>query len=74
MAIEPDDIHPERARLETLIAIKTKQVARAAEKKRAAERDMDAALDGLEAARAEHDAWVKANPDQQRSIFEVLAA
>jgi hypothetical protein len=74
MTIEPDDIHPERARLETLIAIKTKQVARAAEKKRAAERELDEMLDGLTDAQAEHDAWVKANPDQQRSIFEVLAA
>lgn len=68
------DIHPERDRLETLIAIKTKQVARAAAKKRAAERELSEMLDGLEAAEAEHAAWLKANPQAQMSIFEVLAA
>ena len=67
------DIHPELQRLETLIAIKTKQVARAAEKRRAAERDMEAALDGLEDAKAQHASWLKANPQAQISIFEVIA-
>lgn len=72
--VDPDAMHPEQARLETVIAIKTRQVARAAAKKRAAERELAAMLDGLEAAEAEHAAWLKANPQAQISIFEVLAA
>lgn len=74
MAIEAREPDPERERLETLIAITEKRITRAAEKKRAAERDLDEALDDRESAKAKLSAWIKANPEQQISIFEVLPA
>lgn len=69
MAIEPTPPHPERARLEALIAIVEKRVARAAEKRRAAEREMDDALDALEAKRVDLAVWVEANPEAQGELL-----
>lgn len=66
--------HPERERLETLIAITEKRITRAAVKKRAAERDMDEALDDREAAQLRLREWIKANPAPQMTIFEVIEA
>lgn len=73
MAIETPSSNPERERMETLIAILEKRVSRAAQKRRAADRDMEEALDDLEAAKTRLSAWVKANPDPQRTIFEAIA-
>jgi peptidoglycan hydrolase CwlO-like protein len=74
MTTEPQELHPERQRLETLIAITEKRITRAAVKKRAAERDMDEALDDREAAQARLAQWIKANPEAQMTIFEVISA
>ena len=65
---------PERERLETLIAITEKRITRAAVKKRAAERDMDEALDDREAAQLRLREWIKVNPAPQMTIFEVIEA
>ena len=68
------EAHPERQRLETLIAITEKRITRAAEKKRAAERDMNEALDDREATQLRLAQWIKANPEAQMTIFEVILA
>ena len=72
MAVEDHKPDPERERMETLIAILEKRVARAAQKRRSADRDMDEALDDLEAAKVRLSDWVKANPEPQRTIFEAI--
>lgn len=73
MAANQTAPHPELERMETLIAILEKRVSRAAQKRRAADRDMDEALDDLEAAKARLSDWIKANPEPQRTIFEAIA-
>ena len=73
MAAEMSKPNPERERMETLIAILEKRVARAAQKRRSADRDMEEALDDLEAAKTRLSEWVKANPEPQRTIFEAIA-
>ena len=73
MAADLTAPHPEMERMETLIAIMEKRVARAAQKRRSADRDMEEALDDLEAAKARLSDWAKANPEPQRTIFEAIA-
>lgn len=68
------ELNTERERMEALISIVEKRIARAAEKRRAADRDMNEALDDLEAAKARLAAWIEANPAPQITIFEALAA
>lgn len=69
MAIEPREPNPEREKIETLISIVEKRVARAAEKRRAADRDMDEALDDLEGAKGRLAQWIAANPDPQGELL-----
>lgn len=73
MVAERQKPGPELERMETLVAILEKRVARAAQKRRSADRDMEEALDDLEAAKARLSDWVKANPQPQRTIFEAIA-
>lgn len=67
--IEPTPPHPERARLESLIGIAEKRAGRAAEKRRVAEREVDEALDALDAASRNLQQWVAANPDAQGELL-----
>lgn len=69
MAIEPPAPNPERTRLESLIGIAEKRAGRAAEKRRAAEREVDEALDALEAASRNLRQWIDANPEPQGELL-----
>ncbi|MEG8223499.1 hypothetical protein OSJ57_23280 [Sphingomonas sp. HH69] len=69
MSIEPSPHHHERVRLESLIGIAEKRAGRAAEKRRAAEREVDEALDALDAASRNLRQWIAANPDPQGELL-----
>lgn len=69
MAVEPTPPHPERVRLESLIGIAEKRVVRAAEKCRAAERELDDALNALDTATENLRWWIAANPDPQGELL-----
>lgn len=69
MAVEPPLPNPERDNLETLVSIVEKRVARAAEKRRAVDHEMNEALDALEAAQWRLSMWITANPDPQGELL-----
>lgn len=64
-----DAPHPERLRLQSLICIAEKRAGRAAEKRRNAEREVDDALDALEAASRNLADWIDANPEPQGELL-----
>lgn len=62
----------ERVRLETLVGLAQKRVARAADRQTGANREVTDAFDALEAANANLAAWKAANPDPQLSLAGII--
>lgn len=68
MTDEPD-IHPERAKLNSLIEHCERRVTRAAERLQAAQTESDDAAGALAFAHERLAAWIEANPDPQMELI-----